>query len=368
VTLELDARGSLGDALARGATLPSSWYRDEEVLEHERERIFESGWQYAGRAELVAEPAHYFTSFAGHVPILVVRDQSGSLNAFVNVCRHRAHLVAEGVGKRETLQCPYHAWTYGLDGCLRTAPRSVREADFDPSEFALLPVQVETWGPLVFVNPDVAAPSFADTFPGLLSLVERSGVDVSMLQFRAQREWESAVNWKLGVENYLECYHCPTAHPSFSRIVDVDRDSYQLLAFERYSSQLAPVRPSALANPEGLRYDPNGAVTQAQFHFLWPNTAFNIEPGPTNFAVMSWRPLAPRLTHGQYEYFFGPEVTEAEAEAVLEFSREVGSEDRVLVESVQRGLDSRMLRHGRLLGESEQLIAHFQRLVHDSLA
>ncbi len=83
---------------------------------------------------------------------------------------------------------------------------------------------------------------------------------------------------------------------------------------------------------------------------------------------MSWRPLAPRLTYGQYDYFFGPEVTDADADAVLEFSREVGSEDRVLVESVQRGLDSRMLRHGRLMCESEQLIAHFQRLVHDALA
>jgi phenylpropionate dioxygenase-like ring-hydroxylating dioxygenase large terminal subunit len=358
----------VGDALANGATLPASWYRDEDLLERERDRIFTSAWQYAGRAELVAEPASYLTCFAAHVPVVVVRDRAGSLNAFVNVCRHRGHLVADGAGKRETLQCPYHAWTYGLDGCLRTAPRAEREGGFDPSQLSLLPVQVELFGPLVFVNPDVEAPSFAETFPELRELVAESGVDLDEVEFRGHREWDSPVNWKLGVENYLECYHCPTAHPNFSRVVDVDPDSYSLVAFERHSAQLAPVRPSALDGTRDVPYVPAGPVKRAQFHYLWPNTAFNIEPGPRNFVVMSWRPLTPRTTQGQYDYFFGPEVPEEEANAVMEFSREVGNEDRALVESVQRGLDSRMLAQGQLLRESEQLIAHFQRLVYDAVA
>jgi choline monooxygenase len=364
MALDLD----IGDALARGATLPASWYGDEEMLDRERDRIFASAWHYAGRAELVAEPGRYFTCFAAHVPVVVTRERSNGVNAFVNVCRHRGHLVASGAGRRETLQCPYHAWTYGLDGCLRAAPRADREGGFDFSQLSLLPVQVELFGPLVFVNPDVDAPSFSATYPELRELVAESGVHLDELEFRGHREWESPVNWKLSVENYLECYHCPTAHPNFSRVVDVDPDAYALVAFERHSAQLAPVKPSALSGEKDLPYVPTGPVRRAQFHYLWPNTAFNIEPGPRNFVVMSWNPLTPRTTHGQYDYFFGPEVPEAEAEAVMEFSREVGNEDRALVESVQRGLDSRVLDHGRLLRESEQLIAHFQRLVYDAVA
>jgi phenylpropionate dioxygenase-like ring-hydroxylating dioxygenase large terminal subunit len=359
---------NLGDALALGATLPASWYRDEEMLERERGTIFVSAWQYAGRAELVADPGRYFTAFAAHVPVVVTRDRSGELRAFVNVCRHRGHLVAEGAGRRETLQCPYHAWTYGLDGCLRAAPRADREGAFDSARLSLLPVQVAMFGPLVFVNPDVEAPSFAETYPEVGDLVGESGVDLDELEFRGHREWESPVNWKLGVENYLECYHCPTAHPNFSRVVDVDPDAYSLLAFERHSAQIAPIKAAALAGEQDLPYVPEGPVRCGQFHYLWPNTAFNIEPGPRNFVVMSWRPLTPRTTHGQYDYFFGPEVSQEEADAVMEFSREVGQEDRALVESVQRGLDSRMLPQGQLLQESEQLIMHFQRLVHDAVA
>jgi choline monooxygenase len=364
VTLEVDLR----EALDRGATLPAGWYRDEAMLDLERDKIFASAWQYAGRADLVAEPGQYFTCFAAHVPVVVVRDRAGSLNAFVNVCRHRGHLVADGAGRRETLQCPYHAWTYGLDGCLRAAPRADREGGFDMSQLSLLPVQVELFGPLVFVNPDVDAPSVRDTYPELAGLVGESGVDLDQVELRGHREWESPVNWKLGVENYLECYHCPTAHPGFSRVVDVDSDAYALVAFAHHSAQLAPIRASALDGTGNVAYVPAGPVKRAQFHYLWPNTAFNIEPGPRNFVVMSWRPLTTRTTAGLYDYFFGPEVSEDEANAVMEFSREVGAEDRSLVESVQRGLDSRMVPQGQLLRESEQLIAHFQRLVYDAVA
>ena len=367
-TLALDPDGTLAASLEEGATLPASWYGDPAILEREQERIFRSAWQYAGPAARVSEPGEFVTCLAGRIPVVVVRDRDGELRAFVNVCRHRGHLVAEGEGRRETLQCPYHAWTYGLDGCLRRAPRSEREPGFDPSDLSLLPVRAEAWGPFVFVNPDLEADSFAETFPELSGLVERSGVDLSSLELRSRRDWESPVNWKLGVENYLECYHCPVAHPGFSRVVDVDPDSYALETFELFSSQLAPVRPAALTGGDGVPYDARGEVAQAQFHFLWPNTAFNIEPGRTNLAVMSWRPLEPRRTHGRYDYFFGSDVPEESARELMEFSRSVGEEDRSLVESVQRGLDSGSVPHGRLLPESERLIQHFQRLFLQAVA
>jgi phenylpropionate dioxygenase-like ring-hydroxylating dioxygenase large terminal subunit len=115
------------------------------------------GWRYAGRAALVAEPGT-FMAVAGPLPAVVTRAKDGELRALLNVCRHRGHLVAEGCGRRATLQCPYHAWTYELDGTLRRAPRSEREPGFDTSGLSLLPLAVAAWGPFVFVNAGRTAP------------------------------------------------------------------------------------------------------------------------------------------------------------------------------------------------------------------
>ena len=123
----------LQHALEEGWTLPAAWYSDPDVLAQERLRIFASAWQYAGPSAQVAEPASFFASVAGHVPVAIVRGRDGELRGFVNVCRHRGHIVVEGAGCRETLQCPYHAWTYGLDGALRKAPRIGARAGFDPA-------------------------------------------------------------------------------------------------------------------------------------------------------------------------------------------------------------------------------------------
>ena len=120
--------------IADGRTIPFDWYSDPAVLRLERERIFRRTWQYAGRADQVAEPGVFFTCDLGGVPIVVVRDEQHGLRAFLNVCRHRGSLVCEGEGKRASLQCPYHAWTYGLDGSLRAAPRSDLVPGFDKDE------------------------------------------------------------------------------------------------------------------------------------------------------------------------------------------------------------------------------------------
>src|SRR5215210_6745289 len=123
--------------LAGSRTLPFDWYTDPAVLRHERERIFRRTWQYAGRTEQVGEPGSFLACDLAGIPVVLVRGKDGTLRGFHNVCRHRGSLVCEGEGRRETLQCPYHAWTYDLDGSLRAAPRTEREEAFDKSELGL---------------------------------------------------------------------------------------------------------------------------------------------------------------------------------------------------------------------------------------
>ena len=360
---------ALADELARGYTLPANWYTDPAVLEAERERIFARSWQYAGRAAQVAEPGDYFSCCAGHIPIAVVRNEDGELSAFVNVCRHRGHEVVSGEGNRQSLQCPYHAWTYGLDGCLKNAPRAERQPDFPKDDLFLLPVQVDSWGPFVFVNPDADAQPLADVLGELPQLVERSGLRLDTLAYHGRREFNLKANWKVGIENYLECYHCQVAHPGFSAIVDVDQDSYGITAHRWFSSQRAPARPSALkTNGKAVAYDPHGEVIEAQYHMVWPNLTINIDLGRPNLSLDVWLPDGPDRTIGFSEQFFAPDVPDELRQEMIAFGMQVGAEDDALVESVQRGLGSGMVRQGRLLLPSEKLIHHFQSLVFEALA
>lgn len=357
----------ISEGLARGETLPAAWYFDPAIQRLEGERIFARTWQYVARSDQVAEPGSFATSFAGHVPVVVVRDQEGRLRGFVNVCRHRGHLVADGCGKRETLQCPYHAWTYGLDGSLRRAPRSEREPRFDPDQYSLLPVSVDAWGPFVFCNPDPEAAPLAETLGDLPERVAAGGLDLDAVRFRERHEWEVAANWKVGIENYLECYHCPVAHPGFSKVLDVDPDAYRLEAHGFVLSQYARVRDSALAGGRNVPYVPQGPVELGQYHVIWPGLTFNVEPGPANVSVDAWRPAGPERAAGFSDYFFGEDVSDEAAQEIIDFSTQVGAEDDALVASVQRGLGSGMVPHGRLLLTSEHLIQHFQRLVFDAV-
>jgi phenylpropionate dioxygenase-like ring-hydroxylating dioxygenase large terminal subunit len=365
VTMEFDV---VAEGIGAGYTLPASWYADEEIFRVEQKRIFQRYWQYVGRADQVAGPGDYFAARAGTVPIAVVRDRAGDLRAFVNVCRHRAHEVVQGEGNRATLQCPYHAWTYSLDGTLRTAPRADREPGFDKEELSLLPVQVAAWGPFVFANVDADAAPLAEALGVLPELVAQSGVDVDALRFRERSSSELAANWKVVVENFLECYHCAVAHPSFSSVVDVDPDAYRLEIDGLVSSQFGPVRRAAVGNGKKIAYDPRGEAEEGHFHFLFPNFALNIMPGRANVSVGPVIAAGPERTLRFLDYFFAADVPDDLIGDMLEFDAQVGREDRGLIESVQRGLRSEMVERGRLMPESEKLIAHFQRLVHDALA
>ena len=339
-------------AAADNRTLPYAWYGDEEQLRRERRAIFARSWQYAGRAEQVAEPGSFLTTDAGGIPLLVTRDRGGELRAFVNVCRHRGAILVEGCGRRETIQCRYHAWTYDLDGSLRAAPRADRETGFDAGELSLVPAGVGVWGPFLFANPDPHAEPLSDWLGELPTILARD-LDLDGIVFHSRVEFGSNANWKVVTENFLECYHCPTAHPGFSAVVDVHPDRYVLEPHPTFSSQHCESRTGG---------------EHGQFHLLYPNTGINVFPGPPNLSIGPIVPTSAGRTERYLDYFFASDVDEAWLGDFFAFDEQVGREDTALVESVQRGMAAGMLEEGRLLLNAEPLIAAFQGWVSSRLA
>ena len=349
-------------ALADNRTLPWSWYSDPAVLELEQERIFRRSWQYAGHTGRLTEPGSFLATRAGNLPIVIVRDHAGDLRGFVNVCRHRGSVICAGEGRRETIQCPYHAWTYGLDGSLLNAPRSDREPGFDASELSLVPIRVESWGPFVFANPDTDAAPLADFLGELPDLLRADGLDIDVLAFSRRADGEYDANWKVCSENFLECYHCAVAHPSFSKAIEVAPDSYDLETRPGLLSQFGPPR-----NGGGGVYDANGEIARGQFHFLFPSTTINVMPGQPNLSIGPIVPLAAERTYRSLDYFFGTDVDDEWIADYIALDNQVGAEDRVLVERVQVGMCTGAVEHGVLLPRSERLIAEFQSLLTDAL-
>jgi choline monooxygenase len=338
-------------------TLPYGWYTDPDVLRREQERIFRSTWQYVGHVGQLKQPG-YFATQAGRTPVVVTRDREGVLRGFVNVCRHRGFALAEGEQSRETLQCPYHAWTYGLDGRLRAAPRSEEEPEFPQDELGLAPVAVGTWGPFVFANTGTDPEPLADALGSLPAQVAELGLDVDSLVHHWKWEAEIEANWKIVCENFLECYHCAVAHPRFSEVIDVSPEAYKLSADGRLSTQHGPLRTAT----------PADELPRSQFHFLWPNLEINIFPGRPNISIGPTLPLTPDRTYRFLDYFFGPDVEQSWIDDLLAFDDQVGREDAMLVAGVQRGVASGALESGFLMSRSEQLIGHFQALTAAALA
>jgi choline monooxygenase len=329
-------------------TNPWSWYADPDVWELEQRRIFGRTWQYVGHSGMLQRDGDFFAARAGRIPVVVTRAEDGEVRAFVNVCRHRGSVVVEGIGNRRTLQCPYHAWTYGLDGRLRAAPR----ADFELDDVTLAPVRVARWGPFVFVNADADAPPLEQALGPVPDRVAELGLDVDALRFHHRTDWSIDANWKVVSENFLECYHCPTAHPGFTALVDVSPEAYRLEVGEWHATQVGPTRDG---------------TSRSHFHFVWPNTGINVFPGEPNLSIGPIVPASSRRTDRYLDYFFGAGVDESWITELLELDDRIGAEDTALVERVQTGVAAGVLPEGRLLGEAELLVAHFQGLVRNAL-
>ena len=204
-------------------THPADWYTSDAQFALEDEQIFRRTWQYVGLVSAIPNVGDYFTYQVGRVPVFVIRASGGAINAFANVCPHRAaELLSDECGTRSTIQCPYHAWTFDLDGALRKAPRADNNIDFDAAGVRLISLQAQTLGPLIFANMSADADPLEDTFEGWLAEIDRA-VDPS-LKLHGTVRYEVDANWKVVTEGAFECYHCPTVHRNLATAMDVNED------------------------------------------------------------------------------------------------------------------------------------------------
>lgn len=354
---------AVGESLRAGSTLPASWYTSEAVFRQEMRAIFSRYWQYACRLDEVAEVGDYLACRAGNVPVVVVRNRARQVAAFVNVCKHRgAEVVLEGSrGNRHSLQCHYHAWTWDLDGRLRSAPGSENEPCFRREDFPLTPLPVAVLGPFVFVKPDRTTPEWDEMISGIPAELLGSTSPLTRVRFRERRTYDMRANWKIVVENYLECYHCAVAHKGFADLIDLK--SYTITPHRYCSVQRGPLKATAQASEEEACFREEGGGQEGVYNYVWPSFMVNLYPGRANASTNIILPMAADRTLAIYDFYFDEGTPDADADTMVAFIDQVQQEDVVICESVQRGLGSGLLERGKLITQYENGIQHFQRLV-----
>jgi choline monooxygenase len=350
---------SPNDPLEEASTIPAPWYFDARIAELERASVFSGTWQVIGRADQVRESGQFFTADLAGEPLVVARGEDGQLRAFFNVCRHHAAaVVTEAQGCAKQFRCPYHGWTYGIDGALKGMVEFEGVCNFDRAKNGLVPVLVDTWENFVYVNLDGrAAPlgDFLGVVPDLVAPLELA----KKLRFFDRRVYTLNCNWKVYVDNYLDGgYHVPHAHKGLSSVIEYTK--YTIENFERACLQSSPLTSDA-GSEAGV-----AATRQGRAFYLWiyPNFMINAYEGvmDTNLVL----PLAIDRCAVVFDYYFEDISAAAEPrnKESIAVSEKVQDEDMAICDAVQRGLNSRAYVAGRLSVRREAGEHLFHRLLH----
>lgn len=333
--------------------LPGAYYTDPAIFELEKETIFSKNWVFACHAEKVREPGSYTTVDIVDQNILITRSKDDNkLRAFYNVCPHRGHELAQGDGKKSIISCPYHAWTFRLDGELNSARGTDKVKDFDKKEHCLKSVSVEEYATLIFVNLDPNAKPMSEVYKGFDEDIRSYIPDLDKLTFSHRIQYEVKANWKVIVDNYLECNHCGPAHKDLCDVIDMKQ--YKSLIYENYSSHITP-----MLKADNSAYKINESnIGNDKFvgYFMWPNLLFNGNPGETSMNIFHLKPIGPDLTIEYFDfYFLDKEPTEEGWAEIKYYDETLNPEDIGLCESVQRGLKSKGYSSaGRLVVDAER--------------
>lgn len=361
------------------ATLGGEFYTSDAVFAAERTRIFETSWICAARAADLPAPGQFKKVQIGRESVLVVRGRDGALRAFLNVCRHRgAQLCTEPEGQvRRTLRCPYHAWTYALDGKLVAAPNLAALTDdsgvaIDRYRYGLVPVALREWLGYAWVCLADVPPSFEQTVVGEVTLrlgdagaIDRYGVE--SLQLGHRIVYDVAANWKLIVENFMECYHCASIHPE---LVDVLPEFARGMAAQSYVGHGAEfgsdVTGFTVDGSAGFGTLPGLSDDQDRRYFaitVRPSVFVNLVPDHIIFHRMY--PLAADRTVVECDWLYAPDIVAAghDVSRSVELFHRVNQQDFEACERTQPAMSSRAYRHGGVLVPAEHHLAEFHQWV-----
>jgi choline monooxygenase len=343
--------------LDRAFAIPASWYVDERIAGLERQNVFGRSWQVVARAGQLVNPGSFVTTELAGEPLVIVRGRDHQLRAFYNVCRHHAAaVVTEEHGTAGIFRCPYHGWSYGLDGSLKGAPEFEGVCGFDRAQNGLLPVRVESWEQFVFVNLDPNGTSL-ENFLG--RLVERvAPLKLAALHFFERRVYSLKCNWKVFVDNYLDGgYHVPHLHKALNSVLDYKQ--YSIETEDRYCLQSSPM----VASTEDAATAAARTGDRAWYFWQHPNFMINLYHGymDTNLVLPDGVDRCTVI----FDFYFG-DVSERAAERnrqSIAVGERVNDEDVGICEAVQRGLHSRAYDAGRLSVRREAGEHLFHRLL-----
>ncbi len=330
-------------------TLAGRYFTSPDIFVEERERIFYRRWLCIGRADQVAQPGNYFLQQAGDESIIILRNRRGELRAFYNVCRHRGTRLCEKASGQfsETIQCPYHAWTYALDGQLVGAPHMSEVDDFDKHDYPLHPVMIDTWDGFLFINLERECEPFAVAFAPLVGRFKR--FNVGSLRAARRIEYDVRANWKLIIQNYSECLHCPTLHPGLSKISPYQSGQNDLYAGPHLGGYMdivagvdsLTVSGRACALPVGDTL-PVEDLHRVYYYSIFPNMLLSLHPDYVMFHTL-W-PQTPDRTRIVCEWLFRPESFDRSGfhpDDAVSFWDRTNREDWRICERSQAGIASR---------------------------
>lgn len=346
--------GAKTGSAALQPALANTHYTCPEISRAEHARIFYRSWLFLAHDSDLAQAGAYVAGHVADQAVFAIRGRDGDVRAFYNVCRHRGHRIVEGRGVAErVLVCPYHAWSYEQTGALRSARGA--EKGQDRATLGLQPIRIERLGGLWFVNLDPDAPPLAETAPGLEAQISGAMPQLATFQRLCEGTYQIACNWKVYIENGLECYHCAPAHPGFCETVDLD--AYEIASYGSFTRHWGRIKAGGMYSSWKL----------------FPLTTIRTTSNPTTLVAFQLRPLAVDRSQVTLN-LYGPAELAGDHEKLHRdwIDTSFVHEDILLSESVQVGMSSRGLPGGLLMisdgYESEHLLADFQTWVRTALA
>ncbi|TDC95472.1 aromatic ring-hydroxylating dioxygenase subunit alpha [Saccharopolyspora aridisoli] len=360
-------------------TLPGSHYTDTAVFELEKSRIFQSNWFAAARSSDMPSPGSFRNVDVGGESVLIVRGRDGALRAFLNVCRHRgARLCTEEAGSvRKSLQCPYHAWTYGLDGSLIAAPNLNSMNDVNRDEYGLIGVTSREWLGTVWVCLADEPPSFEDAVQeavtarmGDPSAIDRWGIDELVVGKRIT--YDVKANWKLIVENFMECYHCATIHPELTEVLPEFADGYAAQYFVGHGAEFGEEVTGFTVDGQGGFGTLSGVDEDHDRRYyaitINPQVFINLVPDHVIFHRMY--PVAVDRTIVECDWLYTQEVIDSgvDLSRSVELFHRVNQQDFDACERCQPAMSSRAYASGGVLVPSEHHIGEFRDWVASAVA